>query len=393
MKSFALGFVACLAAAGCSKGASRAPAAYRFLPANPELVVRLDLPRVRAWPQYAKVADKALAGVHQVLATAKERCGLDLLGEASSVIVAKRGALLAGDLTVIAGGLARDKVTGCLAKVADSGSVKLAVDGDLVQATLDGRSIASGAILPSGEVVLVTRDGHGVAADAWKTEVAHGAGAPPAWVAELDATAPIAVRTSDATRTVVADVKLADPLVARAKITSPTAEAAKHDVAALRAITSYLQQGKAGTMRVEPQGTATFVDLTSKGAQIDTLISIALPALFPPPPPPPPPPPSIDPNAPPVDCASLGPAVKTYLEQNVAASGRANAAAQMEKLVPALQQAFISSCTTDHWAQAAIACHVQKASAITEFEKCRQMLPDDQRARFDQAVAAALRAR
>jgi hypothetical protein len=36
---------------------------------------------------------------------------------------------------------------------------------------------------------------------------------------------------------------------------------------------------------------------------------------------------------------------------------------------------------------------VQKASAITEFEKCRQMLPDDQRARFDQAVAAALRAR
>jgi len=399
VKAFAVRFVACVVlVAACGKGGSSGPpAAYRFLPANPEVVVRLDLPRVRAWPHYEKVAAKALAGVDGVLAATKQQCGLDVIGEASSVILAKRGPLLAGDLTVIASGLAKDKVAGCLAKIlAANTPVKLQLEDNLVQARIGDRPIASGAILPTGEVVLVARNGAGIEPAAWKTEVAQGAVAIPAWVAELDAEAPIAVRTSDETRTVIAKVTLGDPLVIGGRVISPNAEAAKRDEANLRAIASYLQNGDAGVARVEPVGTTTHADLTARGKQIDNLLAIAVPALFPAPAPvdattaaP------ADPNAPPPDCSKLGPAVKAYLDQNLATSPpsrRAELEAQMAKLVPALQEAFIAQCTADRWAAAAIECHVTNATALARFERCRQTLPDDQRERLDKAVAAALTA-
>lgn len=387
--------------AACGKGGSSSPpAAYRFLPANPELVVRLDLRQVRAWTHYEKVAPEALtgAGIEAVLAATKQHCGIDVLGEASTVIVAKRGRLLVGDLTVIASGLAKDKVTGCLAKIlAANTPVKLELEDNLVQARIGDRPIASGAILPTGEVVLVARDGAGVEPAAWKTEVAQGAVAIPAWVSELDAKAPIAVRTSDETRTVVAKATLTDPLVISGRVISPNAEAAQRDTANLKAIAAYLQQGDAGAGRVEPVGTTIHADLTASGKQIDNFLAIAMPALFPAPAPvdatttaPTAP---ADPNAPPPDCSKLGPAVKAYLDRNLATappSRRAELETQMTKLVPALQQAFISQCTADKWAAAAIECHVNNASALARFERCRQTLPDDQRDRLDKAVAAAL---
>ncbi|MDX2086735.1 MAG: hypothetical protein SFX73_02740 [Kofleriaceae bacterium] len=386
--------LALFSACGKKSSAPSTSQAYRFLPANPELVVKLDLPRVRAWPHYDKLASAALGGVDMVLKGAREQCQLDVLAEAKDVILAKRGPLLGGDLTVIASGLPREKVTGCLAKIlAASTPMKLKLDGDLVDVKIGERSIASAAILPSGEVVLVARDGQGVEPSTWKTEVTQGAIAVPAWVSELDTSAPVAVRTHDEARTVAGSVQLGDPLVLKGTVTNPTPEAAQREVKNLSAIAEYLKKGDAGVGRVEPSGTTTRVELTATGKQIDNFLAIVGPTLFAAQAPPPPP---ADPNAPPPDCNALGPAVKTYLDASLAKAPPANKAtleAQMPTLAAALQQAFISSCTTDRWAAAAIECHVTNASALARFEKCRQMLADDERARLDQAVAAALSAK
>jgi hypothetical protein len=38
-----------------------------------------------------------------------------------------------------------------------------------------------------------------------------------------------------------------------------------------------------------------------------------------------------------------------------------------------------------------VRCHVDHAKALARFERCRLLLPEDARKRFDQAVAEALR--
>jgi hypothetical protein len=386
-------FVASLALVGACGGKKSAPPpsspAYRFLPANPDLAVKVDLTRLRAWPHHELFASKALAGMQPMLASMREHCQLDVIAEAKDLVFAKRGQLLGGDVTVLASGLPKDKFLGCMGKLAASTFVKPAVDGDLVQLKVGEQAYASAAVLPSGEIVIVAREGKGVEPAAWKTEVAQ-TGAAPAWVAELDPAAPLAMRAHDEARTVVGSTMLGDPLVVKGKITSPTPEAAEREAKNLLAIADYLKRGDAGVGRVEAKGTTTFVDLTASGKQIDNLLTIVTPTLsFVPPPMP------ADPNAPPPDCSALGPAAKAYLEENLAKAPPANKSAleaQMPKLVPALQDAFVSSCTNDRWAAAAIECHVTNARALARFEKCRQMLPDDQRGRLDQAVAAALSA-
>ena len=62
----------------------------------------------------------ALAGLRDLLDAGKRTCDLDLMAEASTVVVARKGALLSGDVTLIARGLDRAKVTGCLAAIASA---------------------------------------------------------------------------------------------------------------------------------------------------------------------------------------------------------------------------------------------------------------------------------
>lgn len=396
MNAFAVRFlVASLAVAAAACGGKKsspppAPAAYRFLPANPSAVVRVDLARLRAWPHYQALASKALGGVEPQLASLREHCQLDVFAEAKDMIFAMRGQLLGGDFTLIASGLPKDKVTSCMGKLAASTVVKPTLDGDLVQIKVGEHAIASGAILPSGDIVLVAREGKGIEPGAWKTEVS-GTGTAPAWVTELDATAPLAARVHDEERTVLLSTVLGEPLVVKGKVVSPTTETAQREAKNLGAVADYLKKGDAGEVRVEPKGTTTFLDLTASGKQVENFIRIVMPTLtFVPPPMP------ADPNAPPPDCSALAPAVKAYLDENLAkapASNKPTLESQMPKLLPALQEAFVSSCTADKWAAAAIECHVTNASALARFEKCRQMLPDDQRGRLDQAVAAALSAK
>lgn len=377
----------------CGKDTStpKPPPAYRFLPANPELVVRLDLTRVRAWPHYAKVAPRALADIEKLLAAARDQCKLDVMAEATSVIIAKRGPLLSGDLVAIASGLNKDKVTSCLATILASGSVvKLTLEDNLVQVRLGERSLASGAVLPSGDVVLVARNGAGVDPAAWKTEVTQGVVALPAWLGDLDLRAPIAVRSETEKRAVTATIVLEDPLVLHGRVTSPSAAAAASDVKAAQAIANYLDQGKAGTGRVEPSGVLTFLDYTASGPEIDNLLAIALPALF-----------GAETDrdlaatvtGPAPTCALLPDAVDAYIKQTLATAPpnmRADMEAKVVPLLPQLKQAFVDNCTKDAWAPASITCHVDNKDRLARFEKCSQTLTAEQRGRLEAAVKAAL---
>ncbi len=379
-------------ALGCGKSSTKtdAPAASRFLPASPDLVVRLDLDKLRAWPHYGKVAPSALAGVTNILDAAKQRCNLDIMGEAKSIMLARRGALLEGDLTVIVRGLDRAKVTSCADAIAKgSTTVKLTVDGDLVHASLADKPIASGAFLAGGDIVLVSRGGAGVVPAAWKTEVTQGANQVPAYLAELSSD-PIAVRAADDKRTIVASIALGDPLVAKGTITTKDEASAAEQGKLLTAINSYLSQGDAGTGRVEPKGAVVHADFTATGKQIDNLIAIAMPALFAPGPPR-----DVvaDATAGPGDCTQLPPAVEKYIGESMAKAApdrRAQMEAIVATLVPALQKAFVETCTADRWTSTVVDCHVTNATALNRFEQCRQLLNTEQRERLDKALTAAL---
>jgi hypothetical protein len=72
------------------------------------------------------------------------------------------------------------------------------------------------------------------------------------------------------------------------------------------------------------------------------------------------------------------------------ADQRAQMQAMIEKLLPALQKAYVDSCTTGAWAPAAIHCHVDGASNVPRFEKCRLVLTEEQRTKFDGLVQAVL---
>jgi len=383
-----------LAAAGCNadrKLGGDVPASYRFLPANPDTVVRVDLARTRAWPQFAKVAPVALASVQRLLDDTKRVCGLDVLAEASNVVLGRSGALLGGDVTLIIGGLPAAKVTGCFDTIAKAGStLQLAIDGPLVHATIAGKSVASAAVLPTGEVVVVARGGQAVDAAAWKTEVGQTTAKPPAWTAELEAKDPIATRVVLGARTILASVQLADPLVVRGKVITASAAAAKEDVTRINAIINYLSQAKAGTGRVEPAGAIIHADFAAKGPEIDAFVSTALPGLFgaglprdl-----------ATDVVAGPPDCSTLAAAVSAYLETSLTKapeSQRKELEAAMGQLTPKLQAAYVDNCTADAWSAASIECHVANTTGLARFEKCRETLTDAQREHLDTSLKAAL---
>ncbi|MBS1124468.1 MAG: hypothetical protein H6Q90_6696 [Deltaproteobacteria bacterium] len=378
---------------GCSdrKLAPAAPPSYRFLPASPEVVVRVDLVRSRAWPPFAKVTPVALAGVQRILDDTRRVCSLDVLAEASSVVLARRGELLAGDVTVIIAGLAKDKITSCFATIAKAGTaLQLAIDGDLVHARVADKELASAAVLSTGELVIVSRGGQGVEPAAWKAEVNQGTTAPPAWSTDLDAKDPIAVRVVLGARTILASVQLADPLIVRGTVTTASEAAAKEDAIRMNAILSYLGQAKAGTGRIEPAGAVLHADFTATGAEIEAFVTTALPAVFgaglprdv-----------ATDAVAGPADCPTLAGAVASYLQTSLSkasASQRAELEAAMGTLLPALQKAYVESCQTDAWAAASIACHVSNSTGLARFEKCRETLSEVQREHLDTALKQAL---
>ena len=378
---------------GCSdrKLTPDAPASYRFLPAKPDVVVRVDLTRARAWPQFAKVAPVALATAQRVLDDTKRVCGLDVINEASSVVLARRGALLGGDVTLIIGGLPTAKVTSCFDTIAKAGSaLQLTIDGSLSHASIGGKSIASAAVLPTGEVVIVARGGKGVDPAAWKTEVAQTTAAVPAWTSELDAKDPIATRVVLAERTVLASVRLADPLVVRGKVITASEAAAKEDVVRMNAILGYLTEAKAGTGRLEPNGATIHGDFTANGAEIDAFLNTALPGVF-----------GAglprdianDAIAGPPDCGALAGAVASYLATSLTKAPEAQRKeleAAMGQLTPKLQAAYVTNCTTDKWSAASIECHVTNTSGLARFEKCRETLTDPQREHLDAALKDAL---
>lgn len=385
--------VLCTILAACSdrRLAPEVPASYRFLPAKPDVVVRVDLVRARAWPQFAKIAPAALATVQRVLDGTKQTCGLDVVSEASSVVLARSGALLGGDVTLIVAGVPTTKLTSCFETLAKAGSaLQLVIDGPLVHASVAGKPLASAAVLPSGELVIVARDGKGVDPAAWKTEVAQTAAPLPVWTSQLDAKDPIATRVVLGARTILASVQLADPLVVRGKVIAESEAAAKEDVIRMNAIVQYMTQAKAGTGRVEPSGATIHADFTAKGAEIDAFVTTAVPGLFgaglprdv-----------ATDAVAGPADCKALAGAVSSYLALSLTKapeSQRKELEAAMGQLTPKLQRAYVTNCVADKWTALSIECHLANSSGLARFEKCRETLSELQREHLDTALKEAL---
>ncbi len=373
---------------GCKRSTpDSSSAALRFLPATAETALRADVARARTWSGWKKASDAALRGIAAPLAAVKKACDLDPIADASSVVFARGG----GDITFVIAGLPRDKTAACPAKLGSPiPDLTFVPDGELFGIMVEGKSFASGAILSTGELVLVSRKGQGVDPAAWRTEVTSGGGVAPAWWAELDQTQPFAVRVESKERTITGSAELGDPLVLRAKVVSPTAELAATDQARAKAIVEFLTKAEAGTGRLEPKGTTLFADFTAKGSEIDKLLAAGLSTL------------GADqhtPEAPtgldtsPIECSTLAPAVATYMKtsiESMPADQQAQMQPMIEKLMPALQKAYVDSCTTGAWPPAAIHCHVDSASNVPRFEKCRLVLSAEQRTKFDDLVKAAL---
>ena len=380
--------LAAILAIGCKRSTpDSSSAALRFLPATAETALRADIARAKAWAGWKKASDAALRGIAAPLAAVKKACDLDPIADASSVVFARGG----GDITFVIAGLPRDKTAACPAKLGSPiPDLTFVPDGDLFGIMVEGKSFASGAILPSGELVLVSRKGQGIEPAAWRAEVASGSGVAPVWFADLDQTQPFAVHVESKERTVTGSAELGDPLVIRAKVVSPTAEVAAMDQARAKAIVDFLTKAEAGTGRLEPKGTTLFADFTAKGPEIDKLLAAGLSTL------------GADEHtaeAPtgldtsPIDCSTLAPAVATYMKtslQSMPADQQAQMQTMLEKLVPALQKAYVDSCTTGGWPPAAIHCHVESATNVPRFEKCRLVLSAEQRTKFDDLVKAAL---
>lgn len=384
----------CFAFALCAcKGSSSSgpPASVRFLPPDPELAMRIDVAKVRGWSIYDKLAPAALVSVSTVLDAAKSKCNLDVMGTATTILVAKKGSLLDGDVTLVASGLPRDKVTQCLDTVASAKSIfELTRDADVFHAKLQGKPIASGAILPSGEVVVVARKGAGIDPAAWKTEVTQGATAVPAWWSELEPylASPIVVRTTDDKRTVLASATFSDALTLRAKVVTKSDADAKDDAKRIDAILQYLKSANAGEGKTDTQGASAFAELVAKGPQLDALIKTGGAALFAPA--------GGIPTEPATasrhyECSELAQAVTDYMTAALQSAGNSPQMADMvTKVTPPLAKAYVDACTQGAWADAAIECHVLNATNLPKFEKCRIQLTEAQRGPFDKAVADVL---
>ena len=386
-------FALVLLAACGGKKSQEAPAAARFAPSDADTVVRLDLARARAWTGWAKAAPLAFRAVQPAIDAVKSACGIDLFGEAGSLLLARRGVGSTSDMTLAIGGLPKDKTSGCAAKLgAAIPGVSLVPDGDRFQVNRGGKGFASGAILASGEVVIVSRGGTAVEPGAWRTEVTGGSGAAPAWWSELDQTQPLAVRMSTPEHTIAADAELADPFVIRAKVTTASPQSAQVDLARMKAILEFLQKAGAGNGRLEPRDNVVHADFTATGKEIDSLVAAALSAIGADQAADEPPPAG---NTAPIACTELTAAVSTYLKaslEHMAPDQRGLIEPTIAKLEKNLANAYVESCATGAWAPEVIHCHVDNATTIARFEKCRMLVPDDARKKFDERVKAALQA-
>jgi hypothetical protein len=360
-----------------------------YLPESPELVVRIDLERVRTWPKLPELADAALAPLAEVTKHVQAACGFDLLAETRTLLVARKGAWRAGDVTVVATGLT--KLEACRAKLGTSGA--LAHDGTLYRIQLAGTPIASGKQIDD-KLIIIQRAGKPIDAATFaqlaKRQVS------PAWWSQLDHAAPIAARSETEPRIVTATIEPGDPLVARARLTSATAETVQRDGQLANAIAQYFKSAQAGDVRSETAGTSVKLDLQATGPEIDRLIDLVLPTLVGAPATAPPVSSAIPPGEP-VTCAALDKAVEQYLMGSIkkAAEGvRADLEARTKPLLPLLRKVFVDSCTTGAWSEAAIRCHVETAAvaALSRFEKCREQLTPEQITPFDAATVAAMKA-
>ena len=379
---------AAIFAIGCKRSTPDASSpALRFLPATAETALRLDIVRAKAWHGWQKASDAAFRGIAGPLAAVKKACDIDPIADATSVVFARGD----GDITFVIAGLPKDKVVACPAKLGSPiPDLTFVPDGERFGIKVEGKSFASGAILPTGELVLVSRKGQGIDPAAWSKEVTSGTGAAPAWWAELDQTQPFAVRIATKERTVTGNAELGDPLVLRGKLVSPNAEIAAADQARAKAIVEFLTKAEAGTGRLEPKGTTLYGDFTAKGPEIDKLLAAGLSTLgnneqTPEPPT------GLDTS--PIACTELSAAVAKYIKTSLEAmpaEQRDQMQAMIEKMLPGLQKAYVDSCTTGAWPPAAIHCHVDSASNVPRFEKCRLVLSEEQRKAFDGLVQSAL---
>lgn len=386
-----LGVLALVILGGCKKSQPAPPTAARFLPATADIAVRVDLSRAKVWSGYAKAAPVAFRSIAVAVEAVKKACDVDLLGDASSIILARHGTGATGDMTLVIDGLPRDKLAACPVKLGASiPPLEVVPDGDRFSVKLGGKGFASGAILASGELVLVSRAASSIEPAAWREEVTAGTGTAPTWWAELDQVQPIAVRTLSPDHTITLAIQLGDPLVVKGKSVAASAELAATDLARGKAILEFLTKAEAGVGRLEPRDNVVHGDLTATGPQVDHLVTAALAAIGGDQPAPQAPPVE---NTSPIECSEMTGAVTKYMAANMAAmdpAQRTSLLPMFAKLVPALEKAYVESCTTDNWPPGVIHCHVDHAEQLPRFEKCRLMLDPAPRAHFDQLVTAAL---
>ncbi len=386
-----LGVLALVVLSGCKKSDPAPPAAVRFLPPAADIAVRVDLQRARAWSGYAKAAPVAFRSIAVAVEAVKKACDLDLIGDASSIILARHGTGATGDMTLVIRGLPRDRTAACPVKLGASiPPLEVVPDGDRFSVKLGGKGFASGALLATGELVLVSRAASNVDAAAWRQEVTAGTGTAPSWWAELDQAQPIAVRTQSLDHTITVDIQLGDPIVVRGKSAAASAQLAATDLARGKAILEFLTKAEAGVGRLEPRDNVVHGDLTATGPQIDHLVAAALAAIGGDAPAQQAPPVE---NTSPIECSEMAGAVNKYMAANMAAmdpAKRTSLEPMFAKLVPALERAYVASCTTDNWLPGVIHCHVDHAEQLPRFEKCRLLLDPAPRAHFDALVTAAL---
>lgn len=351
-----------------------------YLPDNPDLVVRIDLDRVRSWPAFAKLSQLALAPLTEVTTFVRSACGLDLLTEAKTLLIARQGAWRTGDVTIAMTGLRA--LESCRAKLGAANP--LVFEGGLYRVQQGGMAIASGKQL-GDQLIFVQRAGQALDAATWSALAARRVA--PAWWSQLDRAAPIAARSATAPRIIYATVEPGDPLTVRARLTSESAETAVRDQRIVSALAQYFEGAGAGTLKAEVAGTTVKADLTATGPQIEHLIDLARPTLFGTP----------APLAAAVDCQALALAVEQYLTgalKKAAEVARPALEARTRPLLLLLPKVFVDACAAGNWSQDAIRCHVESAAAtaLTRFERCREQLTPAQLAPLDAATVTAMKA-
>ena len=351
-----------------------------YLPDEPDLVVRVDLDRVRSWPAFATVSTFLLAPLLDLTTFVRGACGIDMVAEARTLLVARRGTWRTGDVTIVATGLA--KLDSCRPKLGPASPLAYA-DG-LYRVQLGGNAIASGKRI-GDQLVFVQRAGKALDAATWTTLASRRIA--PAWWSQLDRAAPVAARSATEPRVVLATIEPGDPLTARARLTSQTAQTAVRDEQIAKALGQYFAAADAGTLTASVAGTSVNVEVTATGPQIDRLIQLALEMTS-----------EVPASSAPVPCEALKLAVEQYLKGAVKNAVESSTYTELQvrvmRVLPLLPKVFVDACVAGAWSQEAIRCHVETAAAtmLSRFERCREKLTPEQLAPLDAATIAATKA-